>query len=137
MRGDRTYSELSQISTFEGRFDYLVMGGLVGRLTFGSDRWMNQQFYQSYEWRRAREAVIARDLGCDLGIEGYEIYSDLLVHHINTMTVEDIAKSEPWICDPEYLITTTKQTHNAIHYGDRTLLPRGPVERRVGDTRLW
>lgn len=137
MSSIRCYSELCEIPTLEDRFDYLVLHGQLGKRTFGFDRWANQQFYQSYAWALAREAVIVRDGGCDLGIPGYEIYSDLLVHHMNPMTIEDIANAEPWIVDPEYLICTTKNTHNAIHYGDRTLLPRVPVERRPGDTYLW
>lgn len=133
----KTYSELIARHTILDRFDYLCMRGSVGKETFGFDRWLNQEFYQSRAWRQVREVVITRDLGCDLGVEGYEIYGDLLVHHMNPITPEDLALGAPAILDPEYLITTCKMTHNAIHYGDRTLLPRVPVERTPGDTRLW
>ena len=133
----RCYTALRRIPTFEGRFDYLSLRGEVGAETFGFDRWMNQHFYRSHEWRQVREYVIARDLGRDLGVEGRDIYARPLVHHMNPMSQEDIANGEPWILDPEYLITTTHKTHNAIHYGDDSLLPRAPVERRPGDTKLW
>lgn len=133
----RTYSELSLLETFEERFDYLSMDGQVGDPTFGSDRWMNQQFYISSHWRNARRLAILRDNGCDLGIPGYDIHGELLVHHINQMTIEDILNGEEWIINPEYLITTTKETHNAIHYGDRSRLRRPYVERAPGDTKLW
>lgn len=134
----RCYSELVEVPpTMEDRFSYLQLGAHIGRQTFGFDRWLNQQFYQSVGWQRAREAVIIRDEGCDLGIPGFEIYSGLLVHHMNPVTKEDIVDGASWILDPEYLICTTKCTHNAIHYGDATLLPRGPVERTIGDTNLW
>lgn len=133
----KTYSELIARKTILDRFDYLCMRGSVGKETFGFDRWLNQEFYQSRAWRQVREVVIVRDLGCDLGVEGYEIYGDLLVHHMNPITPEDLSLGAPAILDPEYLITTCKMTHNAIHYGDRTLLPRVPVERTPGDTRLW
>jgi hypothetical protein len=113
------------------------MPGTVGRSTFGFDRWINQQFYKSREWLSAREFVVIRDEGCDLGIEGYEIPSGLLVHHMNPMSPDDIKHGAEWIIDPDFLITTSLQTHNAIHYGDETLLPRGPIVRRRGDTKLW
>lgn len=133
----RTYSELRRLQTFEERFEYLSMPGEVGEITFGFDRWMNQRFYRSFEWRSARDYVIVRDGGCDLGVPGYEIHSGLLVHHMNPVTPESLINQEPWILDPEFLITTTHRTHNAIHYGDQSLLPRAPVERRPGDTKLW
>lgn len=133
----RTYGELRRFDTFEDRFEYLKLGGQVGQRTFGFDRWVNQRFYTSPEWRWIRQHVIARDNGCDLGIRGYEIESQLLIHHVNPVSLEDIKTGAEWILDPEFLITTTKQTHNAIHYGDASLLPRGPVERTSGDTRLW
>lgn len=113
------------------------MPGEVGEITFGFDRWINQNFYRSREWRQVRDYVVLRDEACDLGIPGYEIRSRLLVHHMNPMTPEDIKRGEQWVLDPEYLITTTHATHNAIHYGDASLLPRAPVERRPGDTKLW
>jgi hypothetical protein len=133
----RTYSELSRISTFEQRFAYLALNGQVGRSTFGFDRWVNQRFYTSREWRRVRRDVIVRDNGCDLGVLGYEINDRVVIHHMNPMMAEDIIHGEEDIIDPEFLITTTHDTHNAIHYGDESLLPRAPVERRPGDTQLW
>lgn len=137
MNRSRSYSELRRLKTFEERFDYLSLGGIVGAQTFGFDRWLNQLFYQSMEWQVARDDVIVRDKGCDLGILGHDIQTGLLVHHMNPLTSRDIEDREEWIVDPEFLITTTHQTHNAIHYGDRNLLPQPPVERRPGDTRLW
>lgn len=133
----RTYAELYQLKTFEERFRYLELGGVVGSLTFGFDRWVNQGFYHSSEWRSVRNQVIVRDNGCDLGVEGYEIASGLLVHHMNPISLQDIEHGEDWTIDPDFLITTSLQTHNAIHYGDESLLPRGPVERKPGDTTLW
>jgi hypothetical protein len=133
----RTYSELCQLETFEERFRYLELGGIVGGLTFGFDRWVNQGFYHSSEWRSVRNKVIVRDNGCDLGVPGYEIASGLLVHHMNPISLQDIEHGEEWIIDPNVLITTSLQTHNAIHYGDESLLPKGPVERKPGDTTLW
>lgn len=133
----RTYSELRRLKTFEERFDYLRLAGEVGYSTFGFDRWLNQNFYRSREWKRARNNVIVRDNGCDLGIEGFEIYTDLVVHHMNPMSPDDIKHGETWIIDPNYLITTSLQTHNAIHFGDESQLPRGPITRLPGDTTLW
>lgn len=133
----RCYRELSRFKTFEERFDYLSLEGIVGESTFGFDRWMNQAFYRSREWKDARSFVIARDNGCDLGVAGHEIYADLLVHHMNPLTSDAIQHGDFEIIDPEFLITTTHRTHNAIHYGDIDLLPRGPIERKPGDTKLW
>lgn len=133
----RCYRELRRLETFEERFDYLLLRGEVGAATFGFDRWMNQQFYRSYEWRYARDFVIARDGGCDLGIPGRDIHIRLLVHHMNPITPEDLEQGSEWVIDPEFLITTTHRTHNAIHYGDDSLLVKPPVERRPGDTKLW
>lgn len=133
----RRYSELRRIETFEERFDYLVLRGSVGRSTFGFDRWLNQQFYRSYDWQQVRNNVIVRDMGCDLGVPGHEIYADILVHHMNPLQSRDILDNEEWILDSEFLITTSLMTHNAIHYGDKNLLPRGPVVREPGDTTLW
>lgn len=132
-----TYSELRRLRTFEDRFDYLVLKGVVGASTFGFDRWINQNFYKSREWKHARNNVIVRDNGCDLGVDGYEIFADLIVHHMNPLSPEDIDNGESWILDPEFLITTSLNTHNAIHYGDERLLPRGPIIRQPGDTKLW
>jgi hypothetical protein len=133
----RSYSELRRIETFEERFAYLSLRGEVGRATFGFDRWINQQFYTSRSWRHTREIVILRDGACDLGVPGYDIHAGLLVHHMNPITPEDIVEGGEWIIDPEFLITTTHRTHNAIHYGDDSLLVKPPVERRPGDTKLW
>lgn len=133
----RKYSELKRLETFEDRFRYLSLKGYVGEATFGFDRWINQEFYRSREWRRLRDEVIVRDEGCDLGIPGYEIHDRLLVHHVNPMLPEDIRHGYESILDPQYLITTTHRTHNAIHYGDERLLPRQLIVRRPGDTKLW
>lgn len=133
----RSYSELKRFESFEDRFDYLRLRGTVGESTFGFDRWMNQALYQSKMWKDVRSHVIVRDNGCDLGIDGYEIYSGLLVHHMNPILVTDLRLNDDNVFNPEYLITTSLQTHNAIHYGDENLLPRGPIERKRGDTKLW
>lgn len=135
--GTRSYVELSRLDTFEERFEYLNLKGRVGEATFGFDRWINQKFYRSSEWKRARDHVIVRDQGCDLGIRGYEIHRGLLVHHMNPVALVDIQHGSDWIIDPNFLITTSLNTHNAIHYGDESLLPRGPVVRKAGDTTLW
>jgi hypothetical protein len=134
---NRSYSELRQLDTFEERFRYLELKGILGLVTFGFDRWINQRFYKSQEWQHVRNEVITRDNGCDLGIPGYEIYSELMVHHMNPLEMEDIKHGENWIIDPEFLITTTLRTHNAIHYGNENLLARGPITRKSGDTKLW
>lgn len=133
----KRYSDLKSLDTFEDRFDYLSLPGIVGESTFGFDRYINQKFYLSREWKDIRHEVIIRDNGCDLGIDGYEINGALLIHHINPMNSNDIIHGEEWILDPEYLITTTKETHNAIHYGDRSILKIQFVERYRGDTKLW
>lgn len=133
----RSYSELSHLSSFNDRYEYLRLDGRVGRSTFGFDRYLNQRFYTSRQWREVREFVIARDEGMDLGVDGYEIFDKVIIHHMNPMTAEAIEHGDPNILDPEYLITTTHNTHNAIHYGDASLLVQPLVERRPGDTRLW
>ena len=133
----RTYTELRQLDTIEERYAYLRLKGAVGAPTFAHERWMNQQFYKSAEWRQVRHEVIARDEGCDLGIEGFEIYSQPYIHHMNPMTNLDLRQGTPDVVDPEYLITVTMRTHNAIHYGDKTLLPSVPIIRRPGDTKSW
>lgn len=133
----RTYSELRRIETFEERFEYLALRGHVGRSTFGFDRYLNQRFYTSTQWRQLRHQIIVRDNGCDLGVEGYEIHSRLYVHHMNPLMPEDFVDGEEHILNPDFLITTTHLTHNAIHYGDKSLLPRPLAERRPGDTKLW
>jgi hypothetical protein len=133
----RRYSELCRLYTFEERFEYLKLGGAVGDLNFGFQRYINQGFYSSYQWKQARREVILRDNGCDLGISGREIMSELLVHHMNPMIPDDIIDGKEWIINPEFLITTTKETHNAIHYGSESPYPKVIVERKSGDTKLW
>ena len=132
----RNFSELSQFLTFEERFRYLRLEGRVGRDTFGFDRYLNQRFYDSPEWKQARRDTIARDLGCDLGVEGFEVYNRILVHHMNPITPDDIQDRNLDILNPEYLITVSHDTHNAIHYGDEYAIPVF-VERTPGDTKLW
>lgn len=133
----KTYSEMLQHQTFEDRYEYLRIGGSVGTSTFGFDRYINQSFYTSSEWKHVRNQVIVRDNGCDLAVPGYEVNGALLIHHINPLTSDDLIHHEEWVLNPEYLITTTQSTHNAIHYGDRSLLPKPFVPRRPGDTKLW
>lgn len=133
----RTYRELRHLKTFEERFDYLLLKGVVGESTFGSERYINQEFYRSREWKLVRADVIARDEGCDLGIEGHEIFDQPYVHHMNPMIREEIIHGADSILDPDLLITVSFKTHNAIHYGDRSTLPRPFVERKPGDTKLW
>ncbi len=133
----RTYSEMIRSSDFVERFKYLALHGGVGDATFGFDRYLNQMFYSSREWKQVRNHVIVRDNGCDLGIEGYEIHDRIAIHHMNPMSVNDIAEGDPNILDPEFLITTSHNTHNDIHYGDERQLPKPFVERRRGDTKLW
>jgi hypothetical protein len=128
---------LRRIPTFEERFEYLSLHGQVGETTFGFDRYLNQHFYTSQQWRQIRQHVIARDFGLDLGVEGHEIYSKILIHHLTPMTVDDFETGNPAILDPDNLISTSHDTHNAIHYGDRSLLRQPVVERRAGDTKLW
>ena len=136
----RTYSELILLPTFRERFDYLVLDGVVGHQTFGANRYLNQNFYRSKEWRRARMETISRDNGCDLGIDGYEIDRSvpIYIHHLNPITKQDILERSIFLLDPEYLITTIFQTHNAIHYGDESLLQnRKPILRTRNDTCPW
>ena len=133
----RSYAELSRLSSFEERFEYLKLSGTVGESTFGFDRYLNQQFYLSPEWRAIRDRVIARDLGCDLGVEGFDIYGMILIHHMNAITKRDIIERNPLIFDIRYLISTTQNTHRAIHYGDKRLLTQIPIERSRNDTCPW
>lgn len=133
----RTYSELVHFPTFEERFEYLKLGGGVGHATFGFDRYINQNFYTSSEWQSVRQFVIVRDNGCDLGVPGYDIYSEPLIHHINPMKPDDIILQESWILDPEFLILTCQRTHNDIHFGKKRLEPKVVMERSPGDTQLW
>lgn len=133
----RSYSELSRIGSFEDRYDYLALRASVGVKTFGYDRWINQQFYTSQQWRRLRSYVITRDEGCDLGVPGYEIHERPYIHHMNPMQVSDLTQGDGSVLDPEFLITTSHRTHNAIHYGDKSLLPRQYKPRTPNDTKLW
>jgi len=133
----RTYSELKRIETFEDRYRYLKLAGVVGAPTFGYERILNQLLYTSDRWRSTRSDIIIRDNGCDLGVKGYKIHSGLLVHHMNPITIEDIEEDRDHIYDPEFLITTVLRTHNAIHYGNENQIAQKPIERRPGDTRLW
>lgn len=133
----RTYSDLIKSSSFIERFRYLALPGSVGTSTFGFDRHVNQKFYRSREWKLIRQHVIARDNGCDLGVRDHEIHSNILIHHMNPMTIDDIVDGNEAILDPEFLICTNHRTHNAIHFGDEQQLPKPLVERRPGDTKLW
>lgn len=133
----RTYSELIKLKTFKDRFEYLKLDGIVGEETFGFDRYMNQIFYKSREWTSVRRSVIIRDSGCDLGVEGYEIHGKILIHHMNPINLSDIVHKTDELLNPDYLITTVLSTHNAIHYGDASLLPVLPIERRANDTCPW
>lgn len=133
----RSYRELRRIDGFRDRFKYLALHGEVGRETFGFDRYLNQQFYQSSEWKQTRNKVITRDNGCDLGDEDHPIIGRILVHHINPLTPDDIIHSTDYLFDPDNLICCTIRTHNAIHFGDESLLPKPFVERQQGDTKLW
>lgn len=133
----RSYTELRRIKTFEERYQYLRLRGVVGEATFGYDRYLNQILYTSGEWKRTRDIVIIRDDGCDLGVDGFEIYGSITVHHMNPITPQDIELGREHVYDPEFLICTTDLTHKAIHYGDESLLPKMPVERRRNDTCPW
>lgn len=133
----KTYSELITLPTFEERYRYLRLGGRVGEETFGFDRYLNQTFYKSDEWLKVRDEVIIRDNGCDLGMEGHEIHGRILVHHMNPITIEDIKNRSDFLLNPEYLISTVKNTHDAIHYGDEGLLITAPKERTRNDTCPW
>lgn len=138
MKNIKTYTELSQFTTFIDRFNYLKLDGVVGKDTFGFDRIFNQMFYSSKEWKDIRNRVIVRDNGCDLGIDGYEIASQrIIIHHLNPIALSDIENCTDILLNPEYLITTTHNTHNAIHYSDESLLMTGPVIRTKNDTCPW
>lgn len=134
----KSYNELITIPTFEERFRYLKVHGVIGNQTFGYDRYLNQKLYNtSSEWKRIRDKVILRDNGCDLGCEGFEIYGKIIIHHINPITVEDIVTCNPCVFDLNNLISTSHNTHNAIHYGDEKLLIVAPIERKQYDTCPW
>ena len=133
----RTYSELILLPTFEERFKYLQLNGRVGDNTFGFDRYINQNFYRSAEWKRIRDLVIMRDNGCDLAVDGYEIHGRILIHHMNPITISDIKFSTEYLMNPDYLICVTHNTHNAIHYGDEKQIITGPIVRTKNDTCPW
>lgn len=133
----RTYTELSRLATFEERYEYLRLGGSVGKETFGYDRYLNQILYRSQKWKDIREQIIIRDNGCDLGVEGYEIYGKIIIHHMNPITIEDIERQSDFLFNSEFLICTVHNTHNAIHYGDESLLPKAPIIRSRNDTCPW
>lgn len=133
----RTYSELVTLPTFEERFKYLQLNGQVGESTFGFDRYMNQVFYRSQKWKSIRDFVIIRDCGCDLGVEGYDIHGKIIIHHMNPLSMRDIETESDFLLNPDFLICTTHNTHNAIHYGDEKLLVTAPIERTKNDTCPW
>ena len=133
----KRYSELILLPTFEERYKYLQLNGVIGDETFGFDRYINQMFYRSQEWKQVRDYVIVRDNGCDLGVEGHEIRGKILIHHMNPIGIKDIQQVNKFLLDPEYLITTMLSTHNAIHYGDESLLVTDPIERSKNDTCPW
>lgn len=133
----RTYSELTKLHTFEDRYEYLRLGGTVGDITFGFDRYLNQIIYRSRRWLKARDIVIMRDEGCDLGIPDYQIGHRIFIHHMNPITADDIEMERSFIYEPEFLICVSENTHLAIHYSDKSLLPVLPIDRRPGDTCPW
>lgn len=133
----KTYSELIRLEKYMDRYQYLMLSGRVGQETFGYERFLNQSLYKSYEWRSVRDEVIVRDHGCDLGMEGYEIYGSIIVHHMNPITMDDIQNRDEDIFNPEYLVSTSFSTHNAIHYGDEGLLITEPIIRTKNDTCPW
>lgn len=133
----RKYSELVLLPTFKERFNYLKLDGQIGSVTFGHERCLNQAFYKSDEWKKIRDYVIMRDNACDLGVDGYEIYSKVVIHHLNPITKQDVLKHSDFLIDPEFLITTRIATHNALHYGDERFLTTEPVIRKPFDTCPW
>lgn len=133
----KTYSELKQLQTFEERYEYCKLGGIVGETTFGFDRYLNQQFYRSPEWKRIRREIILRDEGCDLAFPGYEIHSRIYIHHLNPISEDELLHGVEAIINPNNLVCVSFDTHQAIHYGDSSLLPKTPIERRPNDTKLW
>lgn len=133
----RTFLELRKLKTFEERYRYLRLFGRVGEDTFGYDRYLNQMLYLSNRWRKTRDRIIIRDNACDLGVEGYEIYDKIFIHHMNPITIEDVEMDRDILYDPNYLISTSFDTHNAIHYGNESSLPRLPIIRRRNDTCPW
>lgn len=133
----KTYSELIKLYSFEDRYRYLKLNGRIGEDTFGFDRYLNQIFYRSQKWKSVRDFVIIRDNGCDLGMDDREIYGKILIHHMNPITIKDIEKESSFLLDPEYLICTSQNTHNAIHYGDESKLILAPIERTKNDMCPW
>lgn len=133
----RTYSELITIPTFEERYNYLKLNGIVGKETFGYDRYLNQLLYRSSDWRSFRDRIIIRDNGCDLACEGFELQYRIIIHHIDPITVEDILNKHPKVFDPENVISTSHNTHLAIHYGDKNLISIAPIDRYKNDTCPW
>ena len=137
IRLTKSYSEMQRFQTFDERFEYLKLANGIGQATFGFDRYLNQNFYNSREWQDVRRIVMIRDNGCDLGVIGYDFNFSPLIHHMNPMSVEDIVHGQDWILDPEYLILTTHKTHNDIHFGSKRTIPRTVIARTPGDTNLW
>lgn len=133
----RCYTELKRLKTFKDRYEYLRLGGIVGDSTFGFDRYLNQLLYTSDRWRKLRNEIIIRDNGCDLGVEGYDLKNKIIIHHMNPLTLKDVQEVSDDIFNPEFLVCTSQRTHNAIHYGDESLLPQVPLERRPNDTCPW
>ena len=133
----KSYSELTQLPTFKERLDYLKLDGIVGEETFGIARWLNQKFYHSYEWRKFRNEIIARDNGMDLGVEGHDIPGQVIIHHLNPITYDDILERRPCVLDPENAISVSTNTHRAIHYSDDELLTLGPAVRQPNDMCPW
>ena len=133
----RTYSELVRLETIEERFEYLRLRGTVGELTFGPERIFNQRFYRSHEWRTLRHHIIVRDNGCDLGVTDFDVFDMIHIHHMNPITIDQVKNADPDILDPEFLISCSLRTHNAVHYGDIELLPKKYIPRSPGDTKLW
>lgn len=133
----RRYTELKRLPSFKERYDYLRLAGLVGESTFGSDRYLNQLLYRSNKWKKVRNEIILRDNGCDLGVPGYDLRSKIIIHHMNPLTITDIEEVSDDIFNPEYLICVSHRTHNAIHFGDESLLPQMPIERYLNDTCPW
>lgn len=133
----RTYHDLMKLDTFEDRFHYLSLSGQVGKDTFGFDRIFNQQFYKSREWKQIRDEIIFRDNGCDLGVDGYEIHERIIIHHMNPIMLSDIKEGTEFLLNPEYLICTTHNTHNAIHYGDENLIIKALINRNRNDMCPW
>lgn len=133
----RTYTDLIKLPTFQERFKYLELNGVVGSDTFGFDRYLNQNFYTSQEWQRIKREVILRDNGCDLGVDGYTIFGRVIVHHMNPISPKDILNQTDLLMNPEFLICVSHTTHNAIHYGSENLLLKGPADRKPNDTCPW